>query len=209
MSLKEQFIYLIEDPVNASRLMKLGLIIVLVLASLYSIYQWFIVDDLAELKRLRHQEIRLKTIFKEKHNQAYLLPFYRVQLQEIQNMFGEMIKTLPKQTEVPGLILDISEVAVANGLRIQVFEPKAEVMRKFYAEKPIFLKATGSYQQLASFASDLAILPRIVSLHNIELSPLQPKSTQQNTHSPQALNSILEMQAIVKTFRYLAKEARL
>jgi len=206
MSLSEQFRQLIEDPASASCLVKWGLIFLLMFSLLGSAYQWMVLDDLSKLKQLSIQETKLKQDFKDKHQQAYLLPFYRVQLQEIQKIFGDMIQTLPKQTEVAGLILDISEIAVNNGLRIQEFEPKAEVLQKFYAEKPIYLKATGTYKQLATFASDLAVLPRIVSLHNIELKPLEQKQTKKDAHNHTVFNTTLEMQAIVKTFRYLATE---
>jgi type IV pilus assembly protein PilO len=206
MSFSEQFRQLIDDPASASCLVKWSFILVLMFVLLASAYQWLMLDNLSKLKQLQAQETELKQSFKDKHNQAYLLPFYRVQLQEIQKIFGEMIQTLPKQTEVAGLILDISEIAVTNGLRIQAFEPKAEILQKFYAEKPIYLKATGTYQQLATFASDLAVLPRIVSLHNIELSLLEQKQNKKDRHTHTAFNTMLEMQAIVKTFRYLAKE---
>jgi len=206
MSLNEQLHQLIEDPASASALMKWGLILLLIGAILYSTYQWMILDDFSQLEQLQQQEINLKKTFKEKHNQAYLLPFYRVQLQEIQGVFDEIIQILPDKTEVSGLILDISEIAVANGLKIRAFAPKAEVIQKFYVEKPIDLNVTGHYKQLAKFASDLAVLPRIVSLHNIELSLLEQQPHKKETHTPVRFDTRLHMQATVKIFRYLAKE---
>lgn len=206
MSLSEQFHQLIEDPASASALMKWGLIVLLMVTILYSSYQWIFLDKINQLEQLQQQEVSLKQRFKDKHNQAYLLPFYRVQLQEIQAIFDEIITVLPNKTEVSGLILDISEIAVANGLKIRAFEPKAEVTQKFYVEKPIDLKVTGHYKQLAKFASDLAVLPRIVSLHNIELSLLEKKLQKTATHTQEIFDTTLHMQATVKTFRYLAKE---
>lgn len=210
MSLNEQLHQLIEDPASASILMKWSLIILLVMILLYSAYQWIIVDNLNQLEQLQQQEIHLKKTFKDKHHQAHLFPFYRVQLQEIQKIFDDMITVLPNKTEISGLILDISEIAVANGLKIHTFEPKAEVNQKFYVEKPILLKVTGHYKQLAKFASDLAVLRRIVSLHNIELKLLEQKSQKKPQkkalHTPSNFNTTLQMQAIVKTFRYLARE---
>ena len=207
MSLSEQFRQLIEDPASASTLMKWSLIVVLMVTILYCSYQWVILDDLNQLEQLQRQEINLKNTFKDKHNQAHLLPFYRVQLQEIHGILDKLMTVLPDKTEVSGLILDISKIAVANGLKVRTFEPKAEVIQKFYAEKPIALEVTGHYQQLARFASDLAVLPRIVSLHNIELSLLQQEQQKKDTQIKAAFNSILQMQATVKTFRYLAKDS--
>ncbi len=208
ISIHDSLQTLIDDPADTPTALKWGLIGLLILTSFYLSYQWIIVDDLAKLQREQQKEILLKQVFKSKYKQAHLLPFYRVQLQEVEKHFDEIIQALPKKTEVAHLILDISEIAVTNGLSIHMFEPKAEVVQKFYIEKPIYLKVTGHYHQLASFASDLAVLPRIVSLHDIELKPLEaiPQESTKPRRSDSNNANLLEMQAIIKTFRYVERQ---
>jgi type IV pilus assembly protein PilO len=208
ISIHDSLQTLIDDPADTPTALKWGLIGLLILTSFYLSYQWMIVDDLTELQRKQQKEVLLKQVFKSKHKQAHLLPFYRVQLQEVEKHFDEIIQALPKKTEVAHLILDISEIAVTNGLSIHMFEPKAEVVKKFYIEKPIYLKVTGHYQQLASFASDLAVLPRIVSLHDIELKPLKAilQESVKTSRSDSNNSNLLEMQAIIKTFRYVEQQ---
>jgi type IV pilus assembly protein PilO len=191
----DYFSQLMDNPQHVPAPARWLLIIMVLLLSFMLGYQLYIVDDLLELQQQQRQEIALKQRFKQKHNEAYLLPFYRVQLQEIKHISTTLMKTLSKQTEIPRLLVDISKIAIANGLTIQVFEPKAEILRAFYAEKPIHFQAIGNYKQLAHFASDLAALTQVVNLHDMELKPLADNK-----------NTQLEMQVTIKTFRYLAEE---
>ena len=200
MSLQDDLNNLVEDPASVPLGVKIGAAIVLMALVLFLGYKLFIVDDMAELDAVAAKEPDLKKTFETKQRRASLLPIYKAQLEEMQKTFGSMIQQLPSQTEIPGLILDISETGLSNGLMIEVFEPKAEVMQEFYAEKPIKLKATGSYHELAKFASDIAALPRIVTLHDLNLSPVK-----KDKNGEEASNK-LEMQAIIKTYRYLEED---
>ena len=200
MSLQDDLNNLVEDPASVPLGIKIGAAVALMALVLFLGYKLFIVDDIAELDAVAAREPELKKTFETKQKRASLLPIYKAQLEEMQKTFGSMIQQLPSQTEIPGLILDISETGLSNGLMIEVFEPKAEVLQEFYAEKPIKLKATGTYHELAKFASDIAALPRIVTLHDLELSPVK-----KDKNGEEASNK-LEMQAIIKTYRYLEED---
>ncbi len=200
MSLQDDLNNLVEDPASVPFSVKLGAAIALMALVLFLGYKLFIIDDIAELNAVAAKEPNLKKTFETKQKRARLLPIYKAQLEEMQKTFGSMIQQLPNQTEIPGLILDISETGLSNGLMIEVFEPKAEIQQEFYAEKPIKLKATGTYHELAKFASDIAALPRIVTLHDLELTPAKENNEYDN------VSNKLEMQAIIKTYRYLEED---
>ena len=89
----------------------------------------------------------------------------------MEHVFGDLLKQLPSNVEIPGLILDISEKGLSNGLELELFEPTGDVLMDFYAEKPIKIIAKGSYRELATFVSDIAGLPRIVTISDITLKP--------------------------------------
>lgn len=200
MSLQDDLNNLIEDPASVPLQVKIGTAIALMALVLFLGYKFFIVDDIAELDATIAKESGFKKDFETKQKRASLLPIYKAQLEEMQNTFGSMVQQLPSQTEIPGLILDISETGLSNGLTIDVFEPKAEILQEFYAEKPINLKATGTYNELAKFASDIASLPRIVTLHNLDLAPVKIDNKEEDA------SNRLEMQAVVKTYRYLDED---
>ncbi len=149
-------------------------------------------QQLEELKRLEAQEMDLRKSFDNKHKKAANLSVYKTQLKNIQEEFGSMLRQLPSDTEIPAVILDVSQTGLASGLKIELFKPQPEVNKGFYAEKPIQIKVTGTYQQMAKFSSGIAALPRIVTLHNIKLTP--------------ARNGKLVMDVTAKTYRYLADE---
>lgn len=202
MSLQDDLNNLVEDPASVPFGVKLGVAIVLMGVVLFLGYKLLIVDDIAELESIEAKEPELKKTFEKKQREASLLPIYKAQLKEMQQTFGSMTQQLPSQTEIPGLILDISETALSNGLTIEVFEPKAEVLQEFYAEKPISLKATGTYNELAKFSSDIAALPRIVTLHDLDLIP----ASKGKGSDEEELTNKLVMQATIKTYRYLDED---
>ena len=105
---------------------------------------------------------------------------------------GAMLRQLPSGTEIPAVILDVSQTGLASGLKINLFKPQNEVTKGFYAEKPIQIRVTGDYHQMAKFSSGIAALPRIVTLHNIKLSPTSDNK--------------LSMDVTAKTYRYLADQ---
>ncbi len=181
---------LADDPSSVSwsiKALALGFImIIIVLLG----YQLIIVDELETLANVESKEQQLRTDFETKQKRASQLPQYQAQMEEMQRSFSVLLRQLPSDTEIPGLILDISEKGLSNGLELELFEPQNEIHMEFYAEKPIKIIAKGSYRELATFVSDISGLSRIVTINNIDLKP-EEKSGR------------LRLEATLKTYRYL------
>jgi type IV pilus assembly protein PilO len=144
------------------------------------------------LDRVVAEEQTLRETFKTKHSKAVNLAVYQQQLKDIERSFGALLRQLPGKTEVPNLLVDISQVGVGAGLEEKLFQPSNEVKKDFYAELPIKIKLTGSYHQMGEFVSGIAALPRIVTLHEITIKP-ENKDMYDN----------LSVELTAKTFRYL------
>jgi type IV pilus assembly protein PilO len=158
---------------------------------------WTIVKDRAPLlERARAEEVDLKGVFENKQKKAANYDAYKAQLAQIEQSFGTMLRQLPGETEIPSLIVDISQTGLAAGLQERLFEPQAEVPRDFYAEKPIKIRLSGGYHEIANFVSGIAALPRIVTLHNINITP----DNKDNFDS-------LSIEVTAKTYRYMDEEA--
>lgn len=196
---------LAEDPGSVPWPLKALVITALMGLILFLGYKLVITSSIEELDGLGRKEIELRTTFETKQKRASQLVAYEKQLEEMQHSFGTLMQQLPSGTEIPALILDISEKGVSNGLEIELFEPLSEVLKEFYAEKPIKLIALGTYQQLATFVSDISGLPRIVTIHNISLLPEIGKNlgNQSNNSVEQEGSRRLRMEALIKTYRYL------
>ena len=121
-----------------------------------------------ELQRREDEEQQLRQEFRDKHAKAVNLDLYKQQLKDIERSFGALLRQLPGKTEVPNLLVDISQTGLAAGLQEKLFQPEPEVKKDFYAELPIKIRLTGSYHQFGEFVSGIAALPRIVTLHDIE-----------------------------------------
>ena len=147
--------------------------------------------QLQDLDAKRKKEVELKEDWLAKKKQAVNLDEYRKQLAEIDRSFGDLLKQLPNKAEMDGMIVDISQAALTRGLKQELFKPGAEARQEFYASVPISLILTGSYNDLGSFAADIAKLPRIVTLNNIKLRPKDKAG------------SLLTMETTAKTYRYL------
>lgn len=170
--------------------------IVFVLVTGLGIY-WFIVKDKApQLDRERAEEVELRLTFENKQQKAANYQDYKDQLAQIQQSFGTMLRQLPGETEIPSLIVDISQTGLAAGLQEKLFVPQPEIPRDFYAEKPINIRLTGSYHEIGNFVSGIAALPRIVTLHDINITPESKDSFDD-----------LSMEVIAKTYRYIDEEA--
>lgn len=154
-------------------------------------------NQMPRLEQAQREEIDLKSSFEQKQKKAANFEAYRVQLAEIETSFGTMLRQLPGQTEIPNLLVDISQTGLAAGLQEELFQPDSEIQKDFYAEKPIKIRLKGSYHEFGRFVSDIAALPRIVTLHDIEILK------QNNATSMDDL--ILNVTA--KTYRYLEEEA--
>ncbi len=200
---------LLNDPANVSLPIKIGAIAVIFGLTLFAGYKLVIVDQRETLKQAQSEEIEKRSTYERKQDRANQLPAYKAQLAEMQASFGALKDQLPSDTEIPGLILDISEKGLSNGLEIELFKPKPEIQKEFFAEKPIELKAKGTYEELAGFVSDLSALPRIVTINNIQLEPIKKekgKKDKSNNDIRSTGVSRISLHAIIKTYRYLNEE---
>ncbi len=158
---------------------------------------WFIIEDKApQLSRAQEEEQELRVTFENKQRKAANYDAYKAQLAQIEQSFGTMLRQLPGRTEIPSLIVDISQTGLAAGLQEKLFVPQAEVPRDFYAEKPIQIRLTGGYHEIGNFVSGIAALPRIVTLHDIVITPEKDQDFDG-----------LSMEVTAKTYRYLDEEA--
>lgn len=146
-----------------------------------------------ELDAKRQEEAKLKDDWLGKKKQAVNLEAYRSQLVEIERSFGALLKQLPNAAEMESLLVDINQAGLGRGLQFELFKPGAEVVKDFYAELPITVNLSGSYHDFGSFAGDIAKLPRIVTLNDINV-------TQGKT------GEVLALATTAKTFRYLGEE---
>jgi type IV pilus assembly protein PilO len=145
--------------------------------------------QLEDLEARKQQEAKHKEDWLAKKKQAVNLDEYRRQLSEIDRSFGALLKQLPNKAEMGDMLVDINKAAQSRGLAVELFKPGGEAPREFYAEVPITLNLTGSYHDIGAFTGDIAKLPRIVTLNDINL-----------TSNP---NAVLVLRTTVKTFRYL------
>lgn len=173
---------------------KLLIWVVVLVGVLAAGYYYHIEDMQVKLASEQKKEEQLKKDFEKKAFQAANLDAYRQQLAEMEETFGALVSQLPSDTEVPGLLEDITNKGLLNGLAISTIDLKAERAREFYVELPIAIVATGSYHDLGAFVSGLAGLPRIVTLHDFKLSA--PKGDPNN----------LSMSITAKTYRYKDEE---
>jgi len=156
------------------------------------IYYFVWLDDKPALDREKRKETELKAAFEDRQRKAANFDSYRTQLAEIERDFGAMLRQLPGKTEVPNLLVDISQTGLGAGLEEKLFQPTGEVQKDFYAELPIKLRYTGNYHELGKFVSGIAALPRIVTLHDIDIKPADKDST-----------TSLTLDVTAKTYRYL------
>ena len=155
---------------------------------------WFtIVKDKAPvLQRAEAEEQELRVTFENKQRKAANYDAYKTQLAQIEQSFGTMLRQLPGETEIPSLIVDISQTGLAAGLQEKLFQPQAEIPKDFYAEKPITIQLSGGYHEMANFVSGIAALPRIVTLHDINITTEQQGSFDS-----------LSLEVTAKTYRYI------
>ena len=159
---------------------------------------WFIVKDKApQLSRVQQEEQQLRLTFENKQRKAANYDAYKAQLAQMEQSFGTMLRQLPGETEIPSLIVDISQTGLAAGLQEKLFVPQPEIPRDFYAEKPIRIRLEGGFHELGNFVSGIAALPRIVTLHNINITRVSAESIDN-----------LSMEVTAKTYRYLDEEAQ-
>jgi type IV pilus assembly protein PilO len=169
------------------------IILILLLCGLVGV-GWYFYDIEAryeQLQRVENTEKDLRQDFETKQAKAANLEAYRAQLAEMQESFGAMLRQLPNRTEVADLLVDVSQTGLAAGLEFELFQPQAEVPKDFYAELPIKIRVIGNYHEFGEFVSGLAALPRIVTIHDVQIQP--------RADSP----GLLVMEATARTYRYL------
>lgn len=181
------------DPKNAGSWPLLIQLVALLLIAVLVVFAGFWFDwrnQLSELNSLRERETSLRASFVEKKRQAVNLPIYQAQLKDIEQSFGVLLRQLPNRSEMDALLTDINQAGLGRGLQFELFRPAPqETFSEFYAELPINIRLSGSYQELGQFAADIARLPRIVTLNDVSISV--------------GRDGQLGMEAIAKTFRYL------
>jgi type IV pilus assembly protein PilO len=153
-------------------------------------------DKKPELDNARAQETQLLGTLETKARKAANLDAYKAQLAEMERSFGAMLRKLPDKTEVPNLLTDISQQGAGAGLDQKLFQPQAQINKDFYAELPIKMRLTGSFHAIGAFVSGIAALPRIVTLHDVEITPVGKEGG----------NDQLQLDVTAKTYRYLDEE---
>jgi type IV pilus assembly protein PilO len=182
----------VNDIASWPRSVKIAAAVLICIAILAAGYWFIIKDQLAELEKAERAEVALRDEFSEKKALAVNLEAYKQQMVEMQERFGVMLRQLPNRTEVPELLIDITQTGLGRGLQFDLFQPKNKRVADFYAELPINIRVKGTYHQLGEFVSDVAALPRIVTIDDLVLSPNN--------------GEILTMSAVAKTYHYLDEE---
>jgi len=166
-----------------------------VLASILVMVAWVYYDTVDQwdgLEKVEKKELALKKTFERKQAKAVNLEAYKQQLADMQQQFGAMLQQLPNKTQIADLLVDVSQAGLASGLEFNLFQPSGERRKDFYAEKPIRLTVVGSYHEFGEFVSNLAALPRIVTMHNVSITPGKGEK--------------MTMNATAKTYRYLDED---
>jgi type IV pilus assembly protein PilO len=172
-----------------SKLVALALLCVAIVAAGWW-FDWR--GGMETLEASKQKETELRAVFTTKKNQAINLEAYKKQLADIQQAFGALLKQLPNKQEMDALITDINQAGLGRGLQFELFRPSGEMVSEFYAETPIAVKVNGGYHDVAAFVSDVSKLSRIVTMHNLAMVP--------------GKEGVLNMDATVKTYRYLDEE---
>ncbi|MFD0739204.1 type 4a pilus biogenesis protein PilO [Lysobacter koreensis] len=182
---------------------KIGFCVLVGLLIIGLAWYLFVSDKRVELEGLERQEADLRTEFETKQGRAANLEPLKQQLVQMEQQLQQMLRQLPSKTEMPDLIVDISQTALATGIANELFQPGPEQPKEFYAEKPIALRMVGTYHQFGAFVSGVASLPRVVimTMHDISLKPKAGAAGGGITPE-----SPLELAGTVKTYRYLDEE---
>jgi type IV pilus assembly protein PilO len=169
---------------------KLGLLLIGLILIVFAGYWFDWQDQFDELEKSQNKEAQLRQVFLDKKRQAVNLEIYRKQVAEIGESFVALLKQLPNKSEMDAMLTDINQAGLGRGLQFELFRPAAgETVQEFYAELPINIRISGNYHELGAFDSDIAKMPRIVTLSYISINPT-PGGT-------------LAMDAVAKTYRYL------
>lgn len=175
----------------------LAIALLFVVATWLMVWQFVQKGNLPALEAAEAEQETLWNTFDTKQRKAANLEAYRQQLVEIERSFGAMLRQLPGQTEVPSLLVDISQAGLASGLEEKLFQPQGEIRRDFYAELPIRIRLEGGYHEFGKFVEAVAALPRIVTIHDVQLQG-QPV-----VRGASRSQGAMTMDITAKTYRYL------
>ncbi len=189
--LQEQFSNLEADNIGSWPILVRVLILIVISAAIAGAGYYFDTQhQKVEFDQAVAKESQLKATFEKKQKKAASLDAYRAQMKEMMETFGTMLRQLPSKNEVAELLVDITQTGLASGLEFELFKPEKESPKEFYAELPISVKVNGPYHALGEFSSGIAALPRIVTMHDINITADKKGNS-------------LSMQATAKTYRYL------
>jgi type IV pilus assembly protein PilO len=162
-------------------------------------------DQWSDLERKQQEELQLRESWVSKKRQAVNLDEYKRQLEEINRQFDSLVRQLPGRAEMESLLSDINQAGVGRGLQFDLFQPDRDDVREFYAAVPVKISVTGSYNDLGEFASDVARMPRIVTIKNMVLTAA-PASGGKGKDKSVAYDGRLKLDATAETYRYLDEE---
>ena len=182
----------IQEPASWPAWFMVVMSLLISILLLFGGWHFLIQDQQRVLDLEQSREIELRRTFSSKKGMVVNLPAYQKQMSQIEDMLAVMVRQLPDSTEVPSLLVDITEGGTRRGLNFLVFDPQQEELGDFYAILPIRMEVTGSYHQLAGFISDLAQMPRIVTVGDMAITADEA--------------GLLTISVILKTYRYLSEE---
>jgi type IV pilus assembly protein PilO len=170
-------------------------------------FYYFSLDKIAELEKVENKEQPLKEEFRIKQGKASNLEAYKKQLVEMKKRFGSMLRQLPQKTEVAELLVEISQTGLSNNLEFSLFQPSGEIRKEFYAELPVNIMVTGSYHDFGGFATGIAALPRIVTIHDVNMNTTDGANKGQDGEIIDVDDDKkLTITLIAKTYRYLDQD---
>ena len=171
---------------NAPRALLLAVLLIITVVLVWW-FDWR--EQIEPLERRQGEEVQLRQEWSTKKRQAVNLDEYRRQLDETDRQFGALVRQLPNRAEMDSLLSEINQAGLGRGLLFELFKPGSDVVRDFYAEMPIEIRIIGSYHDLGEFASDVARMPRIVTLGNLSMQKQD--------------DNLLRLEASATTYRYL------
>lgn len=180
----------LKDVVSAPAPLRAGLMLLIFLGIVA--LGWYLIwsDALTQIESARTEEQALRESYANKKNQVYHYETYKRRLEEIEKSLASLLRQLPNRSEMDALLTDINQVGVGRGLSFELFKPGTETPADFYATLPVDIRVIGSYPDIGGFVNDVAKLPRIVTLHDVSLTPGKD-------------DAVLNMEARVQTYRYL------
>ncbi len=185
---------------------KIGVIVIACLALAFAGYWFLLKGQMEDLRLAQNKERQLKQSFLEKKGLAVNLPAYRKQMKQMEESFSVLLRQLPDKTEIPELLIDISQAGLGRGLQFELFQPQIPVNHEFYSEIPIKVRVVGQYHSMGQFVSDLAALPRVVTLGDVDIKKWKPMKRSRRQTAEEKGPPKLTMEATVKTFHYLDDE---